>query len=97
MQRVSRQRTSRALRRASRKQLQLLKHELSAKQHPSAALLSGGGNVLIVDHLNINHEKSRHDLATAFYSGVLGCVADPRKAENLEAGKGTLWCKHLTN
>lgn len=48
-------------------------------------------NVLIVDHLNINHEKGRHDLCQAFYFDLLGCRPDPRKAENLVAGSGTVW------
>ena len=55
----------------------------------SAALVHN--NVLIVDHLNINHEKGRHDLASAFYFDLLGCVPDPRKADNLAKGKGTVW------
>ena len=45
----------------------------------------------IVDHLNINHEKGRHDWLKAFYFDVLGCAIDPRKAENLEKGRKTLW------
>jgi len=48
-------------------------------------------STLIVDHLNINHEQGRHDLLCAFYVDLLGCTLDPRKLENLEAGKGTLW------
>jgi len=48
-------------------------------------------NVLILDHLNINHEKGRHDWLCAFYVDILGCTLDPRKLENLDAGKGTLW------
>ena len=49
------------------------------------------GNVLILDHLNINHEKGRHDWLKAFYFDFLQCVPDPRKAENLITGKKTLW------
>ena len=49
------------------------------------------GNVLILDHLNINHEKGRHDWLKAFYFDFLQCVPDPRKAENLAKGKKTLW------
>ena len=48
-------------------------------------------NVLILDHLNINHEKGRHDLVKAFYFDLLGMTPDPRKQENLEAGRKTLW------
>jgi hypothetical protein len=44
-----------------------------------------------VDHLNINHEAGRHDLLTAFYFDVLGCAIDPRKAENLDKGRKTVW------
>jgi hypothetical protein len=49
------------------------------------------GNVLLMDHLNLNHEASRHDLVKAFYFDVLGLVPDPRKAENMEKGRKTLW------
>ena len=56
-----------------------------------ATALGLTNNVLIVDHLNINHQKGRQDLAKAFYFDVLGCRPDPRKAENLDAGKGTVW------
>jgi hypothetical protein len=31
------------------------------------------------DHLNINHQKGRHDVLKAFYADVLGCAIDPRK------------------
>ena len=48
-------------------------------------------NVLVLDHLNINHERGRHDLLRAFYFDVLGCAIDPRKQENLEKGRKTLW------
>lgn len=48
--------------------------------------------VLLLDHLNINHEKGRHDALNAFYFDFLGCAIDPRKYENYVAGKkvGTL-------
>jgi hypothetical protein len=46
---------------------------------------------LLQDHVNINHEKGRHDLLKAFYFDVLGCAVDPRKIENLDKGKKTLW------
>ena len=62
---------------------------------PTVALLAAAlglhNNVLILDHLNINHEKGRHDLASAFYFHLLGCEPDARKADNLVAGKGTVW------
>ena len=48
-------------------------------------------NILILDHLNINHEKGRHDLLKAFYFDVLKCAVDPRKEENWDKGSGTLW------
>mmetsp|Transcript_15786 Transcript_15786/g.19250 ORF Transcript_15786/g.19250 Transcript_15786/m.19250 type:complete len:357 (-) Transcript_15786:16-1086(-) len=48
-------------------------------------------NILILDHLNINHEKGRHDLVKAFYFDFLQCGIDPRKADNLIQGKKTLW------
>jgi len=48
-------------------------------------------NILILDHLNINHEKGRHDLLKAFYFDVLGCAVDPRKQENIAKGGNTVW------
>jgi hypothetical protein len=51
----------------------------------------GASELLLVDHVNLNHEKGRHDLLVAFYGDLLGLAADPRKAENLEKGAKTLW------
>ena len=39
-------------------------------------------NVLIVDHLNLNHQKGRHDLLSAFYFDLLGLAVDPRKVSS---------------
>ena len=47
--------------------------------------------ILILDHLNINHEKGRHDLLKAFYFDFLQCAIDPRKEENIAKGSKTLW------
>lgn len=49
------------------------------------------GDILILDHLNINHQQGRHDWLKAFYFDFLGCAVDPRKEENLTKGKKTLW------
>jgi hypothetical protein len=49
------------------------------------------GNVLILDHLNINHEKGRHDWLRGFYFDFLRCAVDPRKQENLDAGRSSVW------
>lgn len=49
------------------------------------------GNILLLDHLNINHEKTRHDLVKAFYYDALGLSPDPRKNENMEKGRKTIW------
>lgn len=57
----------------------------------SAPTPTGQQNVLILDHLNINHERGRHDLLKAFYFELLGLSVDPRKEQNLEAGSKTLW------
>lgn len=47
---------------------------------------------MILDHININHEKGRHDWVKSFYGeSFLGCAWDPRKAKNLETGRKTLW------
>lgn len=48
-------------------------------------------NVVLMDHLNINHQESRHDLLKAFYSDTLGLALDPRKQDNVEKGRKTLW------
>ena len=48
-------------------------------------------NILILDHLNINHQKGRHDWLKAFYVDFLQCALDPRKMENVLSGKKTIW------
>ena len=58
--------------------------DVSTRQQPV-------GDMLILDHLNINHEQGRHDWLKAFYFDFLGCAVDPRKEENLAKGKKTLW------
>mmetsp|Transcript_17887 Transcript_17887/g.39131 ORF Transcript_17887/g.39131 Transcript_17887/m.39131 type:complete len:209 (-) Transcript_17887:830-1456(-) len=57
----------------------------------STSLQQEVGNILILDHLNINHEKGRHDLLKAFYFDFLNCAVDPRKEENIAKGTKTLW------
>jgi hypothetical protein len=49
------------------------------------------GGILILDHLNINHEKGRHDWLNAFYFHFLKLAVDPRKEDNVKAGKKTVW------
>ena len=49
------------------------------------------GNILVLDHLNINHAAGRHDLLKSFYFDLLGCSVDPRKEENILKGKKTIW------
>lgn len=40
----------------------------------------------------MNHGKGRHDWLKSFYGeDFLGCAWDPRKANNLETGRKTLW------
>jgi len=57
-----------------------------------SANLGNINNILILDHINMNHGKGRHDWLKAFYGDdFLGCAWDPRKAKNLEAGHKTLW------
>jgi hypothetical protein len=49
-------------------------------------------NILILDHINMNHGKGRHDWLKSFYgTDFLGCAWDPRKAKNLETGRKTVW------
>ena len=64
-------------------------HSVEAFSLPSSKEVNS--NILILDHLNINHQKGRHDLLRAFYFDFLQCAVDPRKAANLETGKKTLW------
>ena len=49
------------------------------------------GNILILDHINMNHEKGRHDWLKSFYFDFLQCAVDPRKEDNLAKGQKTLW------
>lgn len=44
-----------------------------------------------MDHLNINHQRGRHDLVKAFYCDLLGLTLDPRKQENVLKGRKTVW------
>lgn len=62
-----------------------------ALHQPESEMVGACGGLLIVDHLNINHEAGRHDLLVAFYFDLLGCAVDPRKAQNLEKGSKTVW------
>lgn len=48
-------------------------------------------NILILDHLNINHQKLQHESLKAFYFSFLQCGIDPRKQANIEKGRKTLW------
>mmetsp|Transcript_32734 Transcript_32734/g.75332 ORF Transcript_32734/g.75332 Transcript_32734/m.75332 type:complete len:219 (-) Transcript_32734:764-1420(-) len=66
-------------------------HESQVRARTSLFDQSSHNNILILDHLNLNHEKGRHDLVKAFYFELLGCEPDPRKEENLASGKKTLW------
>ena len=59
-------------------------HSIAPKSRPKAAASAvASGSAPVLDHLNLNHEKGRHDLVKAFYFDALGMAADPRKAENL--------------
>lgn len=48
-------------------------------------------NILILDHYNYNHRKGDHGVLKEFFFDLLGMTPDPRKAENIAAGKGTVW------
>lgn len=47
--------------------------------------------ILLLDHLNINHQKGQHDALKAFYFSFLKCSVDPRKYDNYLAGTKTVW------
>ena len=71
---------------------QQLKRVIGLGPHTDAADADALANddkcqVLLLDHLNINHEKGRHDALKAFYFDFLGCAIDPRKYENYLEGK----------
>ena len=53
--------------------------------------LASAQAVLLLDHLNLNHQQGRHDLLKAFYFDTLNCAQDPRKLPNLDAGRGSVW------
>ena len=55
------------------------------------AVATSSSNLLIMDHYNYNHRKGGHEVLKAFFFDLLGLKPDPRKAENLDAGKGTVW------
>jgi hypothetical protein len=63
----------------------------TTQHQPAVVTPAENNNVLILDHLNINHERGRHDWLKAFYFDFLRCTADPHKQENLTAGKKTVW------
>ena len=42
--------------------------------NPTAYEYTHANNILVLDHLNINHERGRHDLVLAFYIDALGCA-----------------------
>ena len=48
-------------------------------------------NILILDHYNYNHRKGDHGVLKEFFFDLLGMTPDPHKAENIAAGKGTVW------
>lgn len=64
---------------------------------PVATKTAATNEILILDHLNINHEKGRHDWLKAFYVDFLRCALDPRKIENVDKGKKTLWANIGSN
>mmetsp|Transcript_16914 Transcript_16914/g.21969 ORF Transcript_16914/g.21969 Transcript_16914/m.21969 type:complete len:356 (-) Transcript_16914:333-1400(-) len=57
----------------------------------NAEVFETENNILLLEHVNINHEAGRHDLVKAFYFDILGCAVDARRAQNLELGRKTLW------
>ena len=57
----------------------------------ACSAFSSRNNILILDHLNINHQKGRHDWLKSFYVDFLRCALDPRKIENVQSGKKTIW------
>lgn len=63
----------------------------------SAASSLKDNNILILDHLNINHQKGRHDWLKAFYVDFLQCALDPRKIENVHKGTKTIWANIGSN
>ena len=65
---------------------------MSSSAGGSAQKSNNDNNILILDHINMNHGKGRHDWLKSFYGEeFLGCAWDPRKAKNLETGRKTLW------
>ena len=47
------------------------------------------GLIQLLEHVNINIPD--HAWAKVFYFKLLGLTPDPRRAENVASGRGTLW------
>ena len=60
-------------------------------QRRTITCTASASNVLILDHYNYNHKCGDHELLKAFFFDVLGLTVDLRKADNIDAGKGTIW------
>ena len=58
----------------------------------SSSSSSPPGQLLLLDHLNINHKSCDHSSIISFYRDTLGMVLDDRKPNpGLPPGRGTLW------
>ncbi|GMI37257.1 hypothetical protein TeGR_g15040 [Tetraparma gracilis] len=47
--------------------------------------------ILLLDHMNLNHRLGDHQSVLSFYVRTLALSLDSRKAPNIDAGEGTLW------
>jgi hypothetical protein len=45
--------------------------------------------ITLLEHVNINVPE--HKYAVPFYFDILGCGMDPRRAQNVNKGSGTVW------
>ena len=64
---------------------------VSTIKDDNTSTAKSNNNILILDHINMNHQQGRHDFVKAFYVDLLQCTLDPRKIKNVEKGKGTVW------
>ena len=57
----------------------------------SASTSLSASNIIVLDHLNINHAQNTHCSLLNFYVSTLGMTLDSRKIDNVSKKYGTVW------
>jgi hypothetical protein len=57
---------------------------------PAESFLENLSTLTLIEHINLN--VPNHDYILDFYLNVLGFGLDPRRAQNVNKGNGTVWC-----